>query len=239
VYIRDAFQNSCLVYAGATEQIRSQLRGCAMVFGNDSSNINSAMLDVTRLERIARENRRPADKFNYSGNLFTPQMQSKGTLASQIDVFYSYLNQAQWKFDSASGAYMKFDDFADGSGRFKPATDRLTSKQLAFSNVVVLYAEHTALHPYIIDINLKAGEKGKAVIFRDGQKFDAFWTTVNGAYEQATGLRRPLRLVDANGNPFALKPGQTWVHVVTLASQVQDKGAGQWKLRFYAPAGAK
>lgn len=239
VYIRDAFQDSCLVYAGATEQIRSQLRGCAMVFGNDSSNINSAMLDVTRLEKIARENRRPADKFNYSGNLFTPQAQSKGTLAGQIDVYYSYLNQAQWKFDPASGAYLKFDDYADGSGRFKPATDRLTGKQLAFSNVVVLYAEHTALHPYIIDINLKAGEKGRAVIFRDGQKFDAFWTTVNGDYEQATGLRRPLRLVDANGNPFALKPGQTWVHVVTLASQVQDKGAGQWKLRFYAPAGAK
>jgi hypothetical protein len=239
VYIRDAFQDSCLVYAGATEQLRAKLRGCAMVFGSDSTNINSAMLDVTRLQKIAKQNRRPADNFNYTGNLFTPQAQSQGVQANQIDIFYSYLNQAQWKFDAASGAYLKFDDFADGSGKFKPATDRLTGKQLAFSNVVVLYAQHTVLNPYIIDINLKAGEKGKAVIFRDGQKFDAFWSTMNGDYEKSTGLRRPLRLVDANGNPFPLKPGQTWVHVVTLPSLVQDKGAGQWKLRFYAPAGAK
>jgi len=239
VYIRDAFQDSCLVYAGATEQIRAQLRGCAMVFGSDSTNINSAMLDVTRMQKIAEQNKRPTDNFNYTGNLFTSQAQSQGAPASQIDVYYSYLNQAQWKFDSASGAYLKFDDFADGSGKFKPATDRLTGKQLAFSNVVVLYAQHTVLNPYIIDINLKAGEKGRAVIFRDGQKFDAYWTTVNGDYEKSTGLRRPLRLVDANGNPFALKPGQTWIHTVTLASLVQDKGAGQWRLRFYAPAGAK
>lgn len=239
VYIRDFFQDSCLVYAGATEQIRARLRGCAMVFGSDSSNINSAMLDVTRMEKIAEENKRPAETFNYSGNLFAPQAPGQGAPANVINVFYSFLNQSQWQYDPSSGKYLKFEDFADGSGKFRPATDRLNGDQLAFSNVIVLFAQHQAIQPYIIDIKLGAGEKGKAVVFRDGQRFDLFWTTVSGDYEQSTGLRRPIRFVDANGNPFALKPGQSWVHVVTVPSQIFDKGDGNWLVRFYAPAGAK
>jgi len=239
VYIRDSFQGSCLVYAGATEQIRARLRGCAMVFGSDSTNINSAMLDVTRMHKIAEENHQPADKFNYTGNLFAPQSPAQGPPASVINIFYSFLNQAQWKYDDTAGMYLKYDDFADGSGKFKRATDRLTGRQLAFSNVIVLFAQHTALEPYIIDIDLNAGEKGRAVIFRDGHRFDAIWTTVNGPYEQSTGLRRPIRFVDANGNPFPLKPGQSWVHVVTVPSQVIDQGNAAWLVRFFAPAGAK
>ena len=239
VYIRDFFQNSCLVYASATEQIRARLRGCAMVFGNDSNDINSAMLDVTRLQTIAQENQSSPNPFNYTGNLFTDSPQVQGTAASQINVYYSFLNQAQWQYDPASGEYLKFDDHADGSGKFSPATDRLTGNQLSFSNVVVLYTEHTVLNPYIIDVKMGAGEKGKAIIFRDGQMFQATWSTVAGVYEQSTGLRRPLRFEDANGNPFALKPGQTWVHIVTPFSLVQDQGAGLWNLRFIAPAGAK
>jgi hypothetical protein len=239
VYIRDFFQDSCLVYASATEQLRARLRGCAMVFGSDSKNINSAMLDVSRLQKIAEQNQRPEDKFNYSGNLFAPNPPAQGLPASQINVFYSFLNQGQWQYSPDSGAYLKFDDFADGSGKFTPTKDRITGQQIGFSNVVVLYTEHTVINPYIIDVKMEAGEKGRAVIFRDGQKFDAFWSTTSGPYEQSTGLRRPLRFVDASGNPFALKPGHTWVHIVTLPSLVQEKGDGIWQMRFYAPAGAK
>ena len=239
VYIRDFFQDSCLIYASATEQIRARLRGCAMVFGTDANDINSAMLDVTRLQKIAEQNKRPNDQFNYSGNQFTENPPDQGNPASQIDVYYSYLNQGRWQYQPEAGAYLKFDDFADGSGNFTPAKDRLTGEQLAFSNVVVLFTDHTVINPYIIDVRMGAGETGKAIIFRDGQKFVATWSTVAGEYEQSTGMRRPLRFEDAAGKPFSLKPGHTWVHIVTRPSEVQDKGSGLWRLRFYAPAGAK
>ena len=83
------------------------------------------------------------------------------------------------------------------------------------------------------------GERGKAIIFRDGQKFDAFWSTIGGDYEKSTLLRRPLRFETADGNPFTLKPGQTWIHIVTLPTEVLDKGSGNWLVQFYAPLGAK
>ncbi|MDX9865212.1 MAG: hypothetical protein RBT34_10445, partial [Anaerolineaceae bacterium] len=32
--------------------------------------------------------------------------------------------------------------------------------------------------------------------------------------ERTTGKMRPIRFIDENGEPIALKPGQTWVHLV-------------------------
>ncbi len=239
VYIRDFFQNSCLVYAGATVEIRDRLKGCAFVFGADTTNINSAMLDATRLQKIAQTNQRSYDQFNYSGNLFTSAPQSQGLAAALIHTYYSLFNQGQWQYNPDTGQYLKFDDFANGDGKFTPATDRLNGSQLSFSNVVVLYTRHTVISPYIIDIQMAQGERGKAIIFRDGQKFDAFWSTIGGDYEKSTLLRRPLRFETADGNPFTLKPGQTWIHIVTLPTEVLDKGSGNWLVQFYAPLGAK
>jgi hypothetical protein len=73
---------------------------------------------------------------------------------------------------------------------------------------------------------------------------------VNGEYEQTTGKRRPPRFTDKNGNPFPLKPGQTWVMVVpsytryyeTLDSENiiqmlnnETPGSGHWAVAFRAP----
>ena len=238
VYIRDFFQNSCLVYASATEELRAKLRGCAIVYGSDAENINSALLDVTRMQEIAVQNNN-GNPFNYTGNMFSPAPLTAGQDAKTLNIFYSYLNQAQWQYDPVAGTYLRFEDNADGSGKFHPATDRLTGKQLHFENVIVLMAPHKAIKPTIIDIQLGIGNMGQAYLFRDGQMTPIYWSTVAGDYEKETGLRRPIRFVDAQGNAVALKPGHTWVHVMTPASFLEQKEPGVWTARFYAPAGSK
>jgi len=236
-YIRDFYQNGCLVYAGATVQIRERLKGCGQVYGSDPSDINSAMLTIEDLKILAEQNADPNNNFNYSGNYFSEIVPGGGQPATQMDVYYSFLNQGKWELDPASGRYLKFEDFADGSGQFRPMTDRVNGDQLAFSNVIVLFADHEVLDPFIIDVNLQSGEKGKALIFRDGQRYEAVWTTMNEEYEKTTGLRRPLRFENPDGTPFPLKPGQSWVHIFTHYSTVEDKGEGNWLFRFIAPAG--
>jgi hypothetical protein len=238
VYIRDFFQNSCLVYASATEELRARLRGCAIVYGKDSDNINSAVLNVTRMQEIAVQSNN-GKPFNYTGNIFNPNPTTGGQTAEKLNIFYSFLNQTQWQYDPAAKTYLRFEDNADGSGNFHPATDRLTGKQLHFENIIVLIAPHQAVKPTIIDIQLGMGNMGKAYLFRDGQMTPIYWSTVGGDYEQKTGLRRPIHFVDATGNPVALKPGHTWVHVMTPASYLQEKEPGIWLARFYAPAGSK
>jgi hypothetical protein len=238
VYIRDFFQNSCLVYASATEELRARLRGCAIVYGSDADNINSALLNVTRMQEIAAQSDN-GNPFNYTGNLFNPSTPATGQTAEKLNIFYSYKNQAQWQYDPTAETYLRFEDKADGSGKFYPATDRLTGEQLHFENVIVLIAPHKAVKPTIIDIQLGIGNMGKAYLFRDGQMTPIYWSTVSGDYEKKTGLRRPIHFVDADGNPVALKPGHTWVHVMTPASYLEEKEPGMWRARFYAPAGSK
>jgi len=58
---------------------------------------------------------------------------------------------------------------------------------------------------------------------------------MNGEYEKKTGLLRPIRFTDLNGNPVSLKPGHTWVEIVDVTTTLEEIESGAWKARFYAP----
>lgn len=239
VHIRDAFQWSCLVYASASEELRARLRGCDIVYGKDPNDINSALVDVTKLKSLAQGNAQPNQPFNYTGNLFADAVPAGGQAADSLKVFYSFLNQTLWTYEPAAGKYLRSQNSPTGADQFTADTDRRTGQQLAFSNVVVLFAQHTVVSPSIIDIDLSNGTGGYAYLFRDGQAIPIQWSTIGGDYEKTTGLRRPIHFTDRSGNPIALKPGNTWVHVMTPFSTVSEESAAQWLARFYAPAGAQ
>lgn len=225
---------SCLIYAGASSNVQAAVPPCQYIYGSDEDDINSAFVDITTLQTVAEKNQDPTRTYNYSGNQFSTNVPLAGVPAPVVNVFYNFYNQSQWVYDPAAGGYLRFNDLADGSGAFTPSTDRLNGEQLVYENVIVLYADHVAHSPTLIDIEL-GYRTGRAVIFRDGQAFDVFWTTANTEYEKETGLLRPVRFVDAAGNPVPLAPGQSWVHVVTLSSLVWEISPGEWKVRFYAP----
>jgi hypothetical protein len=227
--------NGFLVMASASSEVRSELTGSTNVYGSNTEDINSARIDVTRLQALAQANKK--DKaFNMTGNRFNPQPPAGGQEASDLWVFYSFLNQVLWTYDPASQAYLRQQDKADGSGKFYPSTDRLTGEQLAFENIIVLFARHEALNSNhtLIDLDLLY-TMNKASLFRDGRMYPIYWSTANGDYEKKSGLLRPIRFVDKEGKPFPLKPGQTWVEVVDISATLTEKEPGYWKARFYAP----
>ncbi|HET7143226.1 MAG TPA: hypothetical protein VFI68_04320, partial [Anaerolineales bacterium] len=63
--------------------------------------------------------------------------------------------------------------------------------------------------------------------------------TKSGEYEKKTGQPRPIKFVNADGSPAALKPGSTWIFVATPYSVMSDEGDGVWNFRYYPPEGAK
>jgi hypothetical protein len=150
------------------------------------------------------------------------------------------LNQILWIYDPTSGAYLRQQDNADGSGKWVQATDRINGEPLAYENVIVLFAKHHALNRAgtLIDLDLLYTTY-YAYLFRDGQVYPIRWSTLNGEYEKKTGLLRPIRFTDEKGKPFALKPGQTWVEIVDLTTTMQEIQPGSWKFRFYAPVPPK
>jgi len=227
--------NGFLIMASASGEVSSQLTDSTNVFGSDPANINSALIDVGKLKGIA-ERQAASQPPNLGGNRFDPNPPQDGLQAHTLWIFYNYLNQVLWTYDSAQGTYLRAQDKADGSGVFIQATDRLNDEPLAFENVIVFYTEHQVLNSQgtLIDLDLMYTQ-GKAFLFRDGQMFPIRWSTANGEYEKSTGKLRPVRFVDEQGNPVALKPGRVWVEFVHTTTSLSETEAGMWKARFYAP----
>jgi len=227
--------NGFLVMASASSEVQSQLPSVSNIFGSDNDDINSALINVNKLQAIAQANANGKVR-NLTGNLYSDEVPAGGADANRLWVFYSFLNQVLWTYDPASQAYLRQQDQADGSGKFYPSSDRLTGEQLAFENVVVLFAKHKTLNSAktLIDLDLHFTQD-KAYLFRNGMVYPIFWTTSNGDYEKQTGQFRPLRFVDADGNPFPLQPGQTWIEIVDVTATLTEKEPGYWKARFYAP----
>lgn len=229
------FPNSCLAYASAAWDIGEQLDACEIVYGVDKTTPNSALLTRTRLRELAKEALNPKQPVNYSGNIFSETPPEGGRVANRIDVYYHSFTQAGWQYDPISQTYLRWADHADQTGELFPATDRLTGRQLAFENVVVLFADYSRYRHNQFEIMLGAGQKGLAYLFRDGQAFRIQWSTLNREWEKETGLLRPIYFVDSHNNLIPLRPGRTWIHLVTPFSGLNDMGNGNWSVKFVQP----
>lgn len=233
--IGGTFTNSCLVYASAAYDIGEQLDACEIVYGVDKTTPNSALLTLTRLRELAKESVNPRQPVNYSGNVFSDSIPEGGQPATAMDVYYHLYTQSGWQYDPISKTYLRYTDMADTTGNVFSATDRLTGRQMAFENVIVLFADHERYRHNQLEINLDASQKGWAYLFRDGQVFKIQWSTLNREWEKTTGLRRPIYFVDSYNNPIPLHPGRTWIHLVTPYSSLSDQGNGKWLVTFVQP----
>lgn len=245
--IRSLF-SGFLVMASAYSGVAQTLSETTTIYGSDSDDINSALIGVNQLYNIAlaQSEGYPGSNFSLEGMKFSPTPPEGGMPADTAWVFYSNLNQIQWRYDEALGAYVRYDIKTDGSSEFVMSTDRLDGKPITRENVLVVFAMHEYLAPTLIDINLVNMPPMKALLFRDGEVHEIFWTTQFGDYEKETGLLRPMRFVDADGNPVALKNGQSWVQVVSTSSfyvesEISDfpffpikeaEGTGLWLIRY-------
>ena len=238
-YIGASYQNSCLIFASADEEVLPYLPACATVAHTDIG--GGAMLSIERMKRIAKQNSRNQTKFNYTSNYFSDQPSLGGVPAVELQEYWAYLNQSKWVYDSAAEAWWRYVDKSNPAtaGVLHPEVDRLNGRQLIFENVIVLFAAHIVQTPTIVDIELKVGDVGNAYLFRDGRMYKIRWSTVAGEYEQKTGLRRPMHFIHMDGSPVALKPGHTWVIILSTQSYIQDLSSGKWQARFVAPEGAK
>ena len=229
------FPNSCLVYASAAYDIGERLDACEIVYGVDLTTPNSALLTISRMRELAEESLNPRQPVNYSGNLFSDSVPGGGQPANYIDVYYHLYDQSAWTYDPISETYLRLTDNADGKSILHPATDRLTGRQLAFENVIVILAEHMRFRHNQLEVDFGNGQGNFAYVFRDGQAFKIYWTTGNREYEKTTGIRRPMHFVDVQGNLVPLHPGRTWIHIVTPFSVVANQGNDEWLVKFVPP----
>lgn len=235
-HIYGMFPFSCLVYSGAGRGIREVLHGCEIAFGVDLTTPNSALLTVSRMRELTAARKPARGKLNYSGNRFDPSPPAGGQEAHSLHVFFHAWSQSAWVYDPLSGAYLRYTDQADGTGNLTPAFERLSQRQQAFENVIVLFADYQWVRHLQFDVNLSIGQGGRAWLLRDGRIYPIRWSTANREWERRSGLPRPIHFTDEKGNLIPLKPGRTWIHLMTLNSYLRHLGThGAWQAVFTQP----
>ena len=241
-----AHLNGFLVMASADKNVRAQLSGITNIFGSDSDDINSAMIDVSRLMDIAAAVEKPVTSEMLGGNAYDSVAPADGAPATRLWVFYNALDQVLWEYQPDLGGYYRYQDNADESGQYTLMKDAFTGQPLLYENVIVLFAEHEFKRPTLINIKLDYIKQGKALLFRDGFMYKIFWTSKAGEYERTTGLVRPIRYTNYWDEAFPLKPGQSWIHLVDINHRYWEAdparpfetqtGSAFWSVRFYDPS---
>ncbi|MFN2121471.1 MAG: SdrD B-like domain-containing protein [Anaerolineales bacterium] len=238
-YIAQYFENSCLIFGSASPEVLALLPKCLIVFHQIYG--GGYMLDLTEMRSVALENQRKSrTQFDYSGNRFDPTPMTTGSTASEVRAYFAYQNQSGWYYDAGSQSYLRYVDTSeyDEAGIIHPEVDRLTGRQLHYENLIVLFASHQEISPTNLDIHLDPGKTGDALLFRDGRVEEITWATTS--LEQAeTSAMRPIRFLGQDGHPAALRPGHTWITVVTPETTVEQTEPGKWLLTFVPPVGAK
>jgi hypothetical protein len=193
---------------------------CADSFGTVFANTEAF---TERVRELGFNDQRPS----LPGMIFHSQIPEGGLEASKLWLYVSYYNQVEWEFRSSMGEYLRSQEETqpDGAVELKPMTDRLTGEQLAFANVVILFARHDIIKPELIDIELQSVENGRGFLLRDGQIFEVTYSAVSPS--------TPLRFYDPSGRSIAFKPGNTWFEIVGLGTVIEELEPAYWKVRFY------
>jgi hypothetical protein len=155
-----------------------------------------------------------------------------GNTGIRLAVRYSLISYNLWEYDPSSGSYLRFQDNEDrqvGEESYQPLMDSLSGSQIAADNVIVLLVPHE----YFIKTNTTEMVKmnfigqGSAYAFRDGQAQPILW--------QRPSADKLLFLKYENGNPYPLKPGNSWFEVIGQSSPHDGQASGIWDFQFQIP----
>lgn len=167
-------------------------------------------------------------KPNLDGMAFNTFPPANGTTANEVTVQYSNANLENWKYDSATKKYLRYIDSKDAGGNISliPLVDRDNNEQLAFSNVIVIWAHYETLNRVDTMHEVKLpGNSGPMLLFRDGQVFEGKWKGVK--------TDGPIQFFDKDNNPLELQPGNSWITVVGDISQSKEIQPGVFQVIFY------
>ncbi|GAP21095.1 DUF3048 domain-containing protein [Leptolinea tardivitalis] len=203
---------------------------CPPICGDDTHSVTGVFADSAGVTQYAQSLGIAQEKPGLQFATFSAEPPPGGQTAIQLLIQYADINRGEWQYDTTSGKYLRWiEDGNEGEPlTMIPLVDRNTGAQLGFSNVIILttfYIEYNrTLHN--IDLWNNAGPQN-AMYFRDGMKYDGKW--------RISDHSQPLELLQNDGSPMPLKPGNTWIVLAGISSQIANPQGGRYELYFYTP----
>jgi len=201
---------------------------CPAICDDGRQIVISVFADSAEMTKYSSQRGVDNRRFNLDGMAFDIEAPTEGEPGEEVNILYTSLNRGEWRFDEQSGKYLRWIEENTGGGiEMIPLVDRITEEQLAFSNVIVLFAHYEEYTEVMHDIFMWDNQAGqRALIFRDGQVYESTWVTPSRDH--------PIQFYDEDGEVFPLKPGNTWISIFGLASDVEEED-GEWTFRFDLP----
>jgi len=141
---------------------------------------------------------------------FSTEAPEGGQPATNLKIDYIW-EEVEWRYNAEDGRYYRYGDG-------EPILDGNTDEQASTANIVIITPYHVQ-DPSIceqVDANGQCvaqsvqiqlwGSGAGGIVMRDGQQYPVTW--------HREGRNDLLTFTDAEGNPFPLKVGNTWVQIV-------------------------
>lgn len=189
--------------------------------------VNSAFGNTQALDAYATNTQLETGKPNLAGMIFNQAPPANSTPARGLVVNFSRSAIAEWQYDASSGLYLRSSE-TEGGG-LAALNDSTTNQQLAVDNALVLFVPYNRYFGATTSAEmwqLALKGSGRAVFFRDGGAVTGTWrTAVPG---------QPLQFFDSTGQPYALKPGNSWIAVIGKSSS-SIPSTQLWSFYMYFP----
>jgi hypothetical protein len=204
--------------------------------------VTNLMADTAELTKYTAAHGVTQQRYNLDGMAFNFVPPANGKPGTFLTVSFGTNNLADWRYDTSTGKYLRWIEergvdglvVLDKSGNVNmiPLVDRNTNQQLAFSNVILLYAEYKKDFEAVYEIPISTNYSyQRAVIFRDGQEYEALWKSI--------GTDKPIQFFTPDKQPFQLQPGNSWIVIGGLYSQFSQpepvNDPGRWLFYFNPP----
>ncbi len=154
--------------------------------------------------RAWAESRGISGRQELDGMVFSQEPPPGGVATTAVSIPWNQMS-SEWRYDTASGRWLRWTDGV-------VHTDALDGQQVNSANVVLLYVPQWDTdiveepHSGALSIQFALWYSNRAVILRDGMRYDAFW--------QRWERQDMLTLTDEQGNPIPLQIGNTWFEVL-------------------------
>jgi hypothetical protein len=154
----------------------------------------------------------------------TPPFSSK--YAMTVGVQFIRWNRSEWRYNAESGNYLRWtESWEEDDYPLIPLVDQLNGQQLAFENIIILYADYIELAPTAHDVKFWSNTHGeKAYFFRDGLLIEGGWYVPD--------RNEPMVFLNNDGTPYHLKPGKTWIVIAGLGSEFKQNSVSEYYLYF-------
>ena len=214
----------------ANRAISASQETCPALCNTGELNVfaDTALLSQYASEVLGVRNKR----YNLDGMIFGPSTRHPDADGDIVSVVFNAINVGEWRFDNEKKAYLRWIEDVDEEFNVEmiPLVDRLIGEQLAFSNVIILFAHYERLSPTRHEIDIWDNPDGRPMmLFREGKAYQGLWKT------NRPDDAKPIQFFDRNGDYLPLTPGNTWIVITGESSTLDEDLPGHWTMQFHLP----